>query len=187
MARKLLHLNLSLPFSQETMVNRTMKWTFGALFLAGTLAGLTGCGGGGGSDDGASNPPPPPANDKCTQQVEGSTRLCDNPLDASASFDNFEPTAPSIDIPGIVSAQAFVGSRIFLKISNSGDPALTPDGQPADGDQVAGSQAVMFLGQVDARYTFSVPIHVPLAETEIHYEVFTDNLADATFFGEIAL
>lgn len=168
-------------------MNSKLNARLGSLILAGTLAGLGACGGGGGSEDGAANPPPPPPEEKCTVQVSGSTRLCDNPLDASATFDNFESSEPTIDIPSIISTQSFVGDRIFLKISNSGDPTLTPDGEPADGNTVSGSQAVMFLGEVDRYSAFSVSVHVPLAETAIYYEVFTENPADTIFFGEISL
>lgn len=145
------------------------------LFISATLLGLCACGGGGGSEEAASTPPP--SSDKCTTQVAGSTRLCDNPLTASTSFENFRTEAAIIPVPAIISSNGFVGTRVFLKITGSESP-----------DPLTGAgQQVLYLGQVSASQDFSIPLHVALSETSLFYEVFSDSASDDIVFGELPL
>lgn len=48
-------------------------------------------------------------------------------------------------------------------------------------------QEVLYLGQVAPTQDFTIPVHVPLAETSLFYEVFSDSASDDIVFGELPL
>lgn len=156
-------------------MNPLIKTPTRVTLTAAALLALGACGGGGSEE--AAITPPPAASDKCTTQVAGSTRLCDNPLTAGAKFENFETTMATVPVPSIISGAGFAGNRIFVKITGSESP-----------DPLTGSgQLVLFLGEVIASQNFTIPVHVALEETSLFYEVFSDSASDDIVFGEIIL
>jgi hypothetical protein len=143
------------------------------IFITAALLALSACGGGGGSEDTVVIPPP--VDNECSNTNVNS--LCQNPVPSTAKFENFEPATPSVPVPAIVTNNGFVGTRIFVKITGSDSP-----------DPLTGAgQQVLFLGEVSPSDNFSIPVHVPLAETSLFYEVFSDSSSDDIVFGEFLL
>lgn len=135
---------------------------------------LSACGGGGGGSSPAVSstpvatatpePAPAPAPDPAPVAAPGSSRLADNPLPDRASFDNFAATEAVIPVRDV----GFVGSKLFVKVSRS------------DGE-------TLYLGAVPRDRDFSLPIHVPLDDGKVLYEIFSNSAADQIIFGEVSL
>jgi len=143
------------------------------ILITAALLALGACGGGGGSEETAVTPPP--ADKQCSNTNANS--LCQNPVPGTAKFENFESATPSVPVPAITTNNGFVGTRIFVKITGSDSP-----------DPLTGTgQKVLFLGEVSPSENFSIPVHVPLAETSLFYEVFSDSSSDDIVFGELPL
>lgn len=137
------------------------------LFILTTASLIAACGGGSSEP----SPPSPPATQTSTENppssdppVPGSTRLVDNPLGPDASFDNFTTSRPAVP----VASHQFVGDRVYVKLGR------------LDGE-------VLFLGRVAPDRDFDVPVHLPLVESALVYEIFSDSAADEIVFGEITL
>jgi hypothetical protein len=135
-----------------------------------SVALLSACGGGGGGGS-APNASPAPAPVVAAPQPEpepaivaDSTRLADNRLPANASFDNFASAAVVVPVQGA----GMTGDRLYVKVSR-------PDGQ------------TLFLGAVARQGDFSLPVHVPLADGKVLYEIFSDSSSDQIVFGEVLL
>ena len=109
-------------------------------------------------------PDPLPQPDPVPQPVPESSRLADNPLPSGASFDNF--ASDRVVIP--VSDAGLVGDQWFVKVSRA-------DGQ------------TLFLGAVSREGDFTLPVHVPLDDDKVLYEIFSDSSADQIVFGEVSL
>jgi hypothetical protein len=107
---------------------------------------------------------PQPQPDPVSAPVPGSSRLADNPLPAGASFDNFAST--TVVVP--VREAGLTGDQLFVKVSRA-------DGQ------------TLFLGAVAKEGDFSLPVHVPLNDGKVLYEIFSDSSADQIVFGEVSL
>jgi hypothetical protein len=140
---------------------------------AATIALLSACGGGGGGGSPVASttpaplvaaPEPAPQPDPEPTPIADSSRLADNPLPASASFDNFASAA--VVVP--VQDAGLTGERLFVKVSR-------PDGQ------------TLFLGAVAKQGDFSLPVHVPLTDGKVLYEIFSDSASDQIVFGEVSL
>ena len=125
---------------------------------------LTACGGGESSTSSAPVSDAPPPTQPVSVEVPGSTRLGDNPLGGGASFDNFSPSKPTIP----VAEASFIGSRVYVKVNR------------IDGE-------VLFLGAVARNRNFTVPVHLPLGEEKLLYEIFSNSAEDQIVFGEVSL
>ena len=79
-------------------------------------------------------------------------------------FDNFVSTKPVVP----VSTTSFSGLRTYVKLER------------VDGE-------VLFLGEVAKNRDFIVPVHLPLNEDRLRFEIFSDSPADQIVFGEIQL
>lgn len=95
---------------------------------------------------------------------EHSSRLTDNNVPAGMSFTNFKHETFSMD-PSLL---ALSGNRLFLKLNRQ------------EGE-------VLFLGEIDRYRPFSISVEVRLHDTQLHYELFTDDVNDNTQFGVISL
>lgn len=138
-----------------------MKKQSGILVLCCVIAtGLNACGGGsdGGSGGGASTP------QQSTPQSVAQTRLRDNSVSHSESFDNFTRFNIALDI----SKFNLVGENIFLKLSKE-------------------DSAVLFLGQVNKYQVYELTVDLPLGNSRVQYEIFTESNLDERVLGEITL
>ena len=152
------------------MLRQTTLFTTSLLIF--TAAGILAACGGGASSDPDPDPTPltaatgtasPPGSGQSAADSD-STRLVDNPLGPDASFDNFAASQPTVP----VTSYEFVGDRVYVKLGRM------------DGE-------VLFLGQVARDRDFNIPAHLPLTESMLAYEIFSDSAADEIVFGEITL
>lgn len=95
-----------------------------------------------------------------TTELASSTRLSENTLPTGMDFSNFKDATVSID----PSALSLIGNRIFLKLSRDNNELL-------------------YLGEIDRYQVLSISVQVPLSDTKLFYEIFTDNTIDQTIFG----
>ncbi len=93
-----------------------------------------------------------------------STLLIDNKLPPGVEFANFKDASFHLDPSSLL----LNGSRLFLKLSRSGNE-------------------VLYLGEIDRFRTFSIAVQIRLDDTQLFYELFTDDLDDLTQFGVINL
>lgn len=93
-----------------------------------------------------------------------STRLTDNSLPTTVKFDNFKDAKFYFDPTSL----SFIGNRLFLKLSRN-------------------EKEVLYLGEIDANSIFYINIQIRLDDSELHYELFTNNDNDITQFGVVKL
>jgi hypothetical protein len=89
-----------------------------------------------------------------------STKLVDNPAPAEMNFANFKSKTFSID----TSLLAFSGDRLFLKLNRQ-------------------QGEVLFLGEINRYRPFSMTVEIRLDDTQLHYELFTNDINDDTQVG----
>lgn len=92
------------------------------------------------------------------------TLLADNQLPAGLDFANFKDTSFYLD----PSSLALSGSRLFLKLSRTGNK-------------------VLYLGEIDRFLAFSITVQIRLDDTQLFYELFTNDVSDSTHFGVVNL
>ncbi len=96
--------------------------------------------------------------------ASSSTLLVDNKLPAGLDFANFREANFTLD----PSSLPLSGSRLFLKLSRTGNE-------------------VLYLGEIDRFLAFSIEVQVRLDDTQLFYELFTNDVNDATQFGVVEL
>ncbi len=94
----------------------------------------------------------------------GSTLLADNKLPAELDFANFKHTTFYLD----PSSLSFQGSKLFLKLSRIGNE-------------------VLYLGEIDRYLVFSIAVQIRLDDTQLFYEIFSNDVEDPGQFGVINL
>lgn len=92
------------------------------------------------------------------------TLLADNQLPVGLDFANFKDTSFYLD----PSSLALSGSRLFLKLSRTGNK-------------------VLYLGEIDRFLAFSITVQIRLDDTQLFYELFTNDVSDSTHFGVVNL
>ena len=98
------------------------------------------------------------------QAESTSTLLADNKLPIGLDFANFKDTRFDLD----PSSLPLNGSRLFLKLSRAGNE-------------------VLYLGEIDRFLAFSIAVQIRLDDTQLFYELFTNDVSDPTQFGVVNL
>jgi len=93
-----------------------------------------------------------------------STKLVNNTISTELNFSNFKDTTFYLD----PFALPFSGEKLFLKLSGE-------------------NNKILFMGEIDRYRAFSIKIQIRLDDTQLYYELFTNDVSDITQFGVINL
>jgi len=93
-----------------------------------------------------------------------STLMTDNPVSQGTSFSNFKSIAFTLEPASL----PISGDRLFLKLNHQ-------------------NGNVIYLGEIDRYRQFSINVEIKLDETQLLYELFTNNASDDTTFGVVSL